>query len=292
MINLLFLFQSASKNNESSSVFFVVLIVIGFLIIAGIGLFKFVEGFYVDFIAKKPLFRHLYLFPKDLNTNQKRILENDFSFYKRLDVKQQKYFRHRVYTFISHVDFIGKENLKIDDEKKTLVAATAIMLTFGYRDYAINLVDKILIYPTVFYSKLDKNYHKGHFNPGYRAIILSWEDFVHGHKIQDDNLNLGIHEFVHALHLSYLHSKRNNDISAHIFTSSLDALHAYIQSKANLKLHMENSTYFRSYAFKNDFEFTAVIIENFIETPNEFKIHFPNVYKHVKQMLNFNFIGY
>ncbi|MBU2939242.1 zinc-dependent peptidase [Lacinutrix sp. C3R15] len=291
MTNFLFLLQTSTENPASIKIFTVFFIVFGVLVI-GRGLFKFVEGFYVDFIAKKPLFRHLYLFTNDLNSNQKRILEKQFNFYTRLDSKQQKYFRHRVYKFISHVEFTGKEGLEINDEKKTLVAATAIMLTFGYRDYAINLVDKILIYPTVFYSNLDKNYHKGHFNPGYRAVILSWEDFVHGHKIKDDNLNLGIHEFVHALHLSYLSSKNNNDISAHIFTSSLEALHAYIQSKVNLRLKMENSKYFRSYAFKNDFEFTAVIIENFIETPNEFKAQFPNVYRHVKQMLNFNFTGY
>ncbi|WAC01444.1 zinc-dependent peptidase [Lacinutrix neustonica] len=172
------------------------------------------------------------------------------------------------------------------------MAATAIMLTFGYRDYAINLIDKILIYPSVFYSNLDRNYHKGHFNPGYRAIILSWEDFIHGHQIEDDNLNLGIHEFVHALHLSYLNSKSNNDISAHIFISSLEALNEYIDSKVNFKLQMKKSAYFRSYAFENNFEFTAVIIENFIETPQEFRRQFPTIYKHVKQMLNFNFAGY
>ncbi|QRM88184.1 hypothetical protein FG167_02730 [Lacinutrix sp. WUR7] len=291
MINFLLLQQESPNNPAFTNTISVVLIVIGGLLLCR-GLFKFVEGFYVDFIAKKPLFRHMQLFTKDLDEKQKGILEKDFKFYKRLDAKQQKYFRHRVYKFISHVDFEGKEGFVIDPEKKVLVAATAIMLTFGYRDYAISLVDKILIYPAVFYSNVDKNYHKGHFNPGYRAIILSWEDFIHGYQVEDDNLNLGIHEFVHALHLSYLNSKNANDISAHIFTTSLEELNTYIKSKGNLKLIMKDSSYFRSYAFENDFEFTAVIIENFIETPREFRSKFPKIYAKIKEMLNFDFPGY
>jgi len=42
----------------------------------------------------------------------------------------------------------------------------------------------------------------------------------------------------------------------------------------------------------NQYEFIAVIIENFIETPQEFKSQFPEVYSKVKQMLNFDFAGY
>jgi hypothetical protein len=53
-----------------------------------------------------------------------------------------------------------------------------------------------------------------------------------------------------------------------------------------------DSSYFRDYAFTNQFEFLAVIIENFIETPLEFKSHFPDLYAQVKQLLNFNFSKY
>ncbi|WAC01443.1 hypothetical protein N7U66_15650 [Lacinutrix neustonica] len=119
MINVLFLFQNPPENPAISNTILIVIITLGIIII-GIGLFKFIEGFYVDFIAKKPLFRHFYLFTKDLNIFQKQVLENDFKFYKRLDIKQQKYFRHRIFKFLSQVEFTGKEGLVIDDEKKYL----------------------------------------------------------------------------------------------------------------------------------------------------------------------------
>jgi hypothetical protein len=46
------------------------------------------------------------------------------------------------------------------------------------------------------------------------------------------------------------------------------------------------------YAFTNQFEFLAVVIESFIETPQEFKLQFPELYFKIRQMLNFNFAGY
>ena len=52
------------------------------------------------------------------------------------------------------------------------------------------------------------------------------------------------------------------------------------------------SKYFRSYAYTNQYEFIAAVIESFIESPAEFRGQFPQVYDKVKQMLNFNFAGY
>ena len=65
-----------------------------------------------------------------------------------------------------------------------------------------------------------------------------------------------------------------------------------LSSNENFKEKLIASEYIRSYAFTNDFELLAVILETFIETPQEFKRQFPKVYSKVKQMLNFNFSGY
>ena len=52
------------------------------------------------------------------------------------------------------------------------------------------------------------------------------------------------------------------------------------------------SRYFREYAYTNQFEFLAVLIEYFFETPVEFKTQFPSIYLKVKQMLNFSYAKY
>ncbi|GAL79282.1 hypothetical protein JCM19274_4367 [Algibacter lectus] len=56
------------------------------------------------------------------------------------------YFRHRVASFIDKKQFIGKEGFLISEQVQVLVSATAVMLTFGFRDFMIEAVEHIIIY--------------------------------------------------------------------------------------------------------------------------------------------------
>ena len=238
---------------------------------------------------KKPLFIHKYLFLRRLTQKQRFILKQRFSFYNKLTKLQQRYFRHRVASFIKDKDFIVRDGLVMTDEIKVLISATAVMLTFGFRNFYIGLISKIFIYPSSFLSITNQNYHKGAFNPRLKAIVLSWEDFKEGYEISDDNLNLGIHEFTHAIHLN---SRKEHDVSSNIFQDSFNELISLLTSNDELKQKLITSKYFRKYAYSNQYEFIAVIIETFIETPQEFKSQFPLIYNKIKEMLNFHFAGY
>jgi Mlc titration factor MtfA (ptsG expression regulator) len=50
-------------------------------------------------------------------------------------------------SFINDKDFIGRSGVEISQEMKVLIASTAIMLTFGFRDFYIGLIQKIIVYP-------------------------------------------------------------------------------------------------------------------------------------------------
>ena len=250
--------------------------------------FKMLEMAYV-MKYKKPLYFHFHPFLKKLTDQQISILQNKFPFYKKLTEKQQKYFQHRVASFIIDKEFIGRNSIKITEEMKVLISATAVMLTFGFRDFFIGLINKIVIYPNEFYSLIKKEQHKGEFNPKLKALVLSWEDFKLGYEISNDRLNLGIHEFAHAIHLN---SIKERDVSSTIFGDSFKELVELLSRNETLKNDLITSSYFRDYAYTNQYEFMAVIIEAFIETPKEFKSHFPEIYNKTKQMLNFNFAGY
>ncbi|MFD0991526.1 zinc-dependent peptidase [Mariniflexile jejuense] len=238
---------------------------------------------------KKPLFNHIYFRLRRLNNVQKKVLEHQFQFYKKLDSKEKKYFEHRVASFIKDKHFIGRDGILISEEIRVLISATAIMLTFGFRDFYIGLISKIIIYPKAFYSNTNKAFHKGEFNPKLETLVISWEDFVKGYTIGNDNINLGIHEFTHAIHIN---SMKERDISSTVFSDSFKELSEMLASNETLRNKLLESDYFRKYAFTNQFEFLAVIIENFIETPQLFKAEFPNIYSKVKQMLNFTVAGY
>lgn len=250
--------------------------------------FKMLEMAYV-LRVKKPFYTHFYLKKKTLNQLQKNILKQDFSFYNKLTPKYQSYFEHRVACFMIDKDFVGRGGVKINQEMRVLTSATAVMLTFGFRDFYIGLISKIVIYPKAFYSKTNNTYHKGEFNPKLKALVLSWDDFEKGFDINNDNLNLGIHEFAHAIHLN---SIKERDVSSIIFKDSFKELTSILQNEEHLRAKLVESEYFRKYAFTNQFEFLAVILETFIETPGEFKTNFPIVYHKTKQMLNFNFANY
>lgn len=238
---------------------------------------------------KRPLYNHIYFKLKKLNLNQQSILRNRFTFYKKLDEKQKQHFEHRVASFIIDKTFIGREGQQITDDIKVLVSATAVMLTFGFRDYFIGLIDKIFVYPDEFYSNANDEYHKGEINPRLGALVISWKHFEHGFDISNDNLNLGIHEFAHAIHLN---SMKERDVSSTIFKDSFKELTDYLSENKPLRDELIASEYFREYAYTNHFEFLAVIIESFIETPAKFRSQFPGIYNLTKQMLNFNFAGY
>lgn len=267
---------------------YVIIFFVGFFIL--FKLFYSIEMTYVQHFNKRLFYNHLYINKKMLSNDQKYILSQKIKFYNNLSTKHKSYFEHRVYKTINRTEFIGKQ-LEVSDEMKVVISATLVKLTFGLRDYRINSVERVLIYPEEFYSQTNKTYHKGEFNLGYRALVLSWKDVLHGYSIEDDNLNLAVHEFIHAIHFYYMDVRRRSTSSA-IFLDSFYELTQDLDKNINLKKELITSKYIRDYAFTNQFEFLAVIIETFIETPQEFKSQFPEIYNKVRGMLNFNFEGY
>jgi Mlc titration factor MtfA (ptsG expression regulator) len=261
---------------------FFVLFFFGFLFLVVI-IFRIIEPAYM-MVFNKPLYLYFYLFPKKLSSNQKQILVNEFPFYKKLTNRRKIYFEHRVKEFINHYQFIGKEELSITNEMKIIIAGTYTMLTFGMRDYLIDLFKAIIIYPSAYFSNANQRYHKGEFNPMMKVVAFSWEDFVLGHKTSNDNVNLGLHEFSHVLHI---HSLKSNDPSAIIFFDEFNKVVAYFNDE-NLNKKLHEKGYFRQYAFENQFEFLAVVLEHFFETPHIFKSKHPELYQYVSSMINFD----
>lgn len=265
--------------------FFFIAILVGLMISYAL---KLLEMGYV-MRTKKPFFVHNPFFLKTLSIEQRKILLDQFKFYKKLSPKHQQYFDHRVASFIKDKRFIGREGLQVTEEMRVLISATAVMLTFGFRDFYIGLIDNIFIYPDEFYSTTNESYHKGEFNPKLETLVLSWKDFKKGFDNDTDKVNLGIHEFAHAIHLN---SIKERDVSSTIFSDSFKELTDLLAHEEALRKGLIESEYFRDYAYTNQYEFLAVIIETFIESPSEFRSQFPEVYDKTKQMLNFNFAGY
>ncbi|TDE54217.1 zinc-dependent peptidase [Flavobacterium sp. GT3P67] len=262
----------------SLQLFISVLFGILFLLII---VFRVLEPAYL-LLFNKPFYIHWYPFSKKLKSSQRQILVNDFPFYSRLSSKRKAYFEHRVSEFIAKYEFIGKE-VVITEQMKILIAGTYVMLTFGMRNYLVRLFNKIIIYPSSYFSTVNEAYHKGEFNPRMKAVVFSWEDFLLGHLTSSDNINLGLHEFSHVLHF---HCLKSNDPSAIIFFDEFNEVLKYYTDPV-LNNELTQKDYFRLYAYENQFEFLSVILEHFFETPHVFKRKHPELYAHISRMINF-----
>jgi Mlc titration factor MtfA (ptsG expression regulator) len=166
-----------------------------------------------------------------------------------------------------------------------LICATATMLTMGVKDYMISSIDRIIIYPTHYFSLINRKSHIGEYNPRLKTLGLSAEHFRAGFESLNDNLNLGLHEFAHALSFNAL-TKQNRE--AQTFTNGLKKIQE-LYLDAQFLTQLNSTAYFSEYGMENIHEFCAVAVENYVETLLTFQKEFPGLYRIIGQMLNFDF---
>lgn len=258
------------------------------IVLMGFGffLFRVFENWYAS-NYDRPLYRHGLVYRK-LSKSQLAILEQEFPFYNLLNRKHKRQFAHRVATFMREKKFIGRDELVVDERMKVLISAIGCMLSFGRKNYRYDLISVILVYPGEFYSNINSAMHIGEFNPQGRALVLSWPDFEKGHDITNDNRNLGIHEFMHAMQLE---AKQSRDLDSTRYAKQFQNILKRLTVQ-EVKDQLDRTRYFREYAFTNQYEFMAVLSEYFIESPAEFKQLFPDIYDYLKRLLNFRYATY
>ena len=222
------------------------------------------------------------MFPNVMYGAQKAIIRDNFSFYNNLSIIDKRYFEHRVLRFINSHNFIGRGGIVVTKKMELLIASTAVMLTFGMRRYLFSQFENIIIYPKNYLSRVTKKRHQGETNPRLGTIVFSWDNFLEGVEVEDNNLNLGLHELTHAMHFSFL---RDKSFTSVVFLDHFSNLLEKLKDK-KLQRKIVKSGYLRSYAYKNRFEFLSVLVEHFFETPHEFNKKLPEVYNMVKLMLN------
>lgn len=208
------------------------------------------------------------------------ILKQKNSYFKNLSSEAQEIFVARLFNFMEDKKFIGREGMVVTDEIKVLISAAAIQLTFGLKDYMISHLHAINVFPRVFYSKFLKTNLKG-LNTQSGVLSLSWNDFKDGFAVEDDKINLGLHELAHAL---YIDSDEDGNYHEH-FSAYMDKWEEVAENDFYDLIEKKN-IFLRSYGGTNMHEFFAVCVEHFFEAPNEFKKELPHLYNYLMLMLN------
>lgn len=219
---------------------------------------------------------------RKLPQSQKRILET-YPFYQKLIPKYQLQFEHRMAAFIKDKDFKHRYNSSVSDAQVTYTAAVAMQLSFGRANYLYSMINTVLFFDQAFQSPTNEAMHKGEYNPRAKVLAMSWEDFLQGMIVDNDNLHLGLHEFMHVMHFE---SKHSTDIDSVRFHKYEQKILRHIMNP-ELKEKLERTKYFRAYAFTNEYEFLSVLTEYFYESPADFKSGFPILFDYLKTALLF-----
>lgn len=194
----------------------------------------------------------------------------EFPYFKRLDVKKRTLLCKRVEEFIRLTKFVGKQHLVVTDKMKVLIAACSQQLTLSFKkNYLYNHFDRILIYPAKYLSPFSKTHHVGEMNTA-GLIVFSWPDFYDGIKL-DDNRNVGLHEFAHALEFMDIARQDTDERFSYALDKEFMVSYDYIKNRPE-------EPFFRSYAASNRAEFFAVATEYFFESPVEFSKTHPSIY--------------
>lgn len=275
---------------ENAFVLIILTIVCLLLIAIVILMTTYMAANYIDsawiYLFNKPAFVHFYPLKKSIPADIEEMLYEEFAFYRNLSPGRRRYFNHRLHRFMEKYEFHGREGIHITEIMKAKIAATWVMLTFGMRYYLPEIFKHIVIFPDIYQSTVTGLWHKGEFNHPAGAVVFSWKYFTEGMRYGTDNINLGIHEFAHALHVGAT-TTDDSGASGDLYALMFDKVIAYLSIPENLK-QLAAMGYLRDYAFTNQFEFMAVTLETFFETPGEFKQKLPELYGLVAKMINYN----
>lgn len=207
-------------------------------------------------------------------------LNNFYPYYNTLNTELKSRFVERTFLFIQNKKFVPRQDLFLTEHIVILVSACAVQITFGLSNFLIEHFEYVLIYPDIYNSPITGKRHKGETNiSGF--ICFSWKDLAAGIDNTNDNYNLGLHEWMHALRFNGIKGAESD----YFFENYINKwIAASMQEYSKLK--NGKTSIFRKYGAENINEFLSVCTEHFFESPAEFEAQAPDLFKQTCILLN------
>jgi|GEM_PF-445845 len=213
-----------------------------------------------------------------LQTNEHALLQASFTFYGRLSAAGKKKFLYRTIRFRDHKYFQFHFTPSVPQSvPEILISAAAVQLTFGLKQYLLPKYRKIHVYEHSFLLGNGREAY-GAASLG-SAIALSWQPFLDGYRNGEDSWNLGIHEWGHALELSFLKEQSAGAEFARYYPEWKNEAEKVLQTVN------EKETGFRNFPSEHFTEFLPVCLERLFESPQPFRDEFPSLFEHTKRLI-------
>lgn len=217
------------------------------------------------------------------------LLEQNINYYTFLNSDEKTKFRQRIHIFLFNVQITGIKTT-ITDLDKIRIASSAIIPVFNFPHWEYNFLEEVLLYPNDFTIKIKKKESpkmkglvggNGYFNG---KMMFSRKALEEGFQNNQDNMNVGIHEFAHLI------DKEDNQIDGvpDILLKNYSTA-AWIDLMQNkISEILKNKSDIRAYGSTRSAEFLAVTTEYFFERPIIMKKKHPKLYAFMSNMYKQN----
>lgn len=208
------------------------------------------------------------------------LLQSHVRYYQQLNAADKLRFEQQVQRFLkrTHIEGVG---IPVEPLDRVLVAASAIIPIFGFKNWEYFNLTNVILYPDTFDSSYQYEGHNrnilGMVGSGALngQMILSRAALREGFSNTSDKSNTAIHEFVHLLDKAdgYVDGMPTKLLEHSYSIPWLKLVHQTIQEMA------EGRTDINPYGATNQAEFFAVISEYFFERPDLLAEKHPELYK-------------
>src|ERR1700744_5498787 len=211
---------------------------------------------------------------------QKELLAKHIDYYNNLTETDKLYFEDKIEQFLDDVRIEGV-GLEVTDLDRLMVASSAVIPIFRFKDWSYRNITNILLYPDTF----DKDYQfegaegrniMGMVGSGYMngQMILSRNALAKGFSKNAGEENPGIHEFVHLIDKA---DGATDGVPEGFLPYDSIKPWVHMMRQEIYKIERGHSD-INPYATTNEAEFFAVVSEYFFEKPEQFQVKHPELY--------------
>lgn len=203
------------------------------------------------------------------------------SYYQSLSKKNKDVFQIRTLIFLFTTNFDSKPEFVLTQKMKTIISSAFVQITSGLNFHTLSKYNHIFISPSSYAYKHNNILLDGDVNQHTKRVNMSWPAIKKGFEINDDALNLAIHEFGHCL----IFENAGRSYLTRIFKERTFTKWKIEAQKKFATIKAGENKILRDYAGTNLIELFSVSLEAFFEKSNEFYNHEPELYLSMVELL-------
>lgn len=240
----------------------------------------------VYWLLRRHTLHRLQIMEQPFPAAWENILQKHVRFFGALAEADKERFRQMTKVFLNEVRITGVRT-DVDDTIRVLVAASAIIPVFGFRDWSYHRLGEVLIYPASF----DRDYATK-ATPDANTLgmvglehlsgimILSKPALMAGFDNPAGPDHVGIHEFAHLVENQEGSSGLPAEVPWQVVREWIQYVGRELRSPSGENAHINE------YAYTNDHEFFAVLSEYFFNSPQVLKRKDPRLYEMLQAMFH------